>query len=45
MKFGWNILEVWFQDKLNREKVKLSEPSGKLAEMLDDLEAGWKVVA
>ena len=31
MKFDGNILEIWFQDKLNCEKVKLSGHSGKLA--------------
>ena len=31
MKFDGNILEIWFQDKLNREKVKLSGHSGELA--------------
>ena len=31
MKFDGNILEVWFQDKFSREKVKLSGHSGKLA--------------
>ncbi|MBQ2885046.1 MAG: hypothetical protein IJE43_15000 [Alphaproteobacteria bacterium] len=31
MKFGGNILEVWFQDEFSREKVKLSGRSGKLA--------------
>lgn len=31
MKFGGNILETWFQDKFSREKRKLSERSGKLA--------------
>ena len=33
MKFGGNILEVWFQDKFSREKVKLSERSDKLSKM------------
>ena len=31
MKFDGNILEVWFQDKFSREKVKLSGRSGELA--------------
>ena len=40
MKFDGNILEIWFQDKLNREKVKLSERCGKLAVMLEQLRSG-----
>ena len=40
MKFDGNILEIWFQDKLNREKVKLSEHSGELAETPNELESG-----
>ena len=36
MKFDRNILEVWFQDKFSREKVKLSEPLGELAAMLEE---------
>ena len=40
MKFDRNILEVWFQDEFSREKVKLSEHSGKLAAMLDELGSG-----
>lgn len=38
MKLDGDILEVWFQDELNRKKVKLSEQSGKLAAMLDELD-------
>ena len=45
MKFDGNILEDWFQDKLSREKVKLSGRSGKLAKQQDELEWGLKVVA
>ena len=40
MKFDGNILDSWFQDKFNCEKVKLSEHSSKLAEVLDELESG-----
>ena len=29
MKFDGNILEVWYQDELNREKDRLSEPLGE----------------
>lgn len=36
MKFDRNILEVWFQDELNREKVKLSGQLGELSEMVDE---------
>lgn len=31
MKVVGHILEVWFQDKLNRKKVKLNELSSELA--------------
>lgn len=37
VKFGWNILESWYQDESSREKVKLSEQAGKLAEEQDEL--------
>lgn len=44
MKVVRHILEVWFQDKLNRKKVKLNELSGELARNLrqkqDELETG-----
>ena len=44
MKVVRHILEVWFQDKLNREKVKLNELSGELArnrrQKQDELETG-----
>ena len=36
MKFDRNILEVWFQDKFSREKVKLSGHLGELSEVADE---------
>ena len=45
MKFDGNILDGWFQDKLSREKVKLSGRSGKLAESARRVGVGLKVVA
>ena len=45
MKFDGNILDSWFQDKLSREKVKLSGRSGKLAESARRVGVGLKVVA
>ena len=33
MKFDGNILDDWFQDKLSREKVKLSEHFGELSKL------------
>jgi len=40
MKVVGHILEVWFQDKLNREKVKLNELSGESAVTQNELETG-----
>ena len=37
VKFDGNILDGWFQDKLSREKVKLSGHSGELA----DCKTSW----
>ena len=47
MKVGGHILEDWFQDELSREKVKLSERSGKLSECKSGkrVGVGLKVVA
>ena len=45
MKFDGNILDSWFQDKLSREKVKLSGRSGEFAKKQNELEWGLKVVA
>ena len=44
VKVVGHILEVWFQDKFSREKVKLSGRSGELArnqrQKQDELELG-----
>ena len=40
VKFDGNILEVWFQQQLSREKEKLNGHLGKLAAMLKEFRSG-----
>lgn len=44
VKFDGNILEVWYQDKLNREKDRLNEPLGESSILTKVSNVGWNAV-